>query len=654
VRLNLALTPRDNLTLAASLGQVGGPTRLAPEGGGPGRVGGTLRADPHNGPGGDGDTTRRGFPQTLPEELDLLTSRGGAFEQGLDRLTTSLRVEHRPLRWLSQRLRVGYDRTETSNLIFIPRVDALLAKPPFINRRLGYKEVTIGNTGYRTVDYATTATADLTAALHFATSLGGQYYRTTNGRVFSSGSDFPVEGLSAISSTTGTRVTEEDSFEEVTIGVYAQEVVAWRDRVFVTAALRADDNSAFGENFDRVYYPKLGVSWVASEEPFFRVPVVKTLRLRAAYGEAGKQPATFDALRTYRPVTGPGDAPAVTPLSVGNPDLGPERGKELEVGVDASMFDDRLSLELTHYRKHTRDAILPREVAPSGGFPGVQLLNGAEIRNTGVELLARGVPIRGERLAWEVSLSLATNDNTVVSLGDPDLTFLAAGEYLGHRVGYPIGSWFEKRVVSANMDATGKVSNVLCDDAKGGTTWCAGGDGTYGTADDAPVVYLGRTIPKVEGAVANTVTLLRGRLRVHALVDFKRGHHKLDFTTFSRCTGASRCRENFFPTEFDPRRIAAIAAGANLVDFAIVDASFAKLRELSATYTLPDRWAASAKANRVSVSLAGRELHTWTRYSGLENEAMYLGGARGGNYGGWEHAMLPQLSQWRIAVNLAY
>jgi hypothetical protein len=449
-------------------------------------------------------------------------------------------------------------------------------------------------------------------------------------------------------------VTEEDFVEEVTIGVHAQETIAWRDRVFLTAALRADDNSAFGENFDRVYYPKVGLSWVMSDEPFFDVPGVKTLRLRAAYGEAGKQPATFDALRTYRPVTGPGDGPALTPLSVGNPDLGPERGKELEVGVDASMFDDRVSIELTHYRKHTIDAILPREVAPSGGFPGVQLFNAGEIRNTGFELLTRGVPLRGERLTWEVSLSLATNHNTVVSLGDPDLTFLAAGEYLGHRVGDPIGSWFEKRVVSANMDSTGAVSDVMCDDDRGGATLCTGVDRIYGTADDAPMVYLGRTIPKVEGAVASTVTLLRGRLRLHALVDFKRGHHKLDFTTFSKCTGMIRCRENFFPTEFDPRRIAAIAAAGNLVDFAILDASFTKLRELSATYTLPDRWTTAARASRASVSLAGRELHTWTRYSGLETEAMYLGGARGGNYGGFEHAMLPQLSQWRIAISLAY
>jgi hypothetical protein len=192
------------------------------------------------------------------------------------------------------------------------------------------------------------------------------------------------------------------------------------------------------------------------------------------------------------------------------------------------------------------------------------------------------------------------------------------------------------------MDAAGAV--VAHDD----------GDGAYGTADDAPNIYLGRTIPRVEGAVASTVTLPGQRLRLHAQVDFKSGHHKLDFGTYGRCTTQRRSRENVYPTEFDARRIAAIASGGSLVDYVIVDASFAKLRELSATWSLPDSWAAAIGARRASASLAGRELRTWTRYRGLEAEAMYLGGSRGGNYGSYEQHMLPQLTRWVVAVNLEY
>jgi len=286
--------------------------------------------------------------------------------------------------------------------------------------------------------------------------------------------------------------------------------------------------------------------------------------------------------------------------------------------------------------------------------PGVQFVNAGEIHNSGIELLARATPLQGDRWAWDLSFSLATNDNVIVSLGDPALQSMPAGEYRAHRVGYPAGAWFERRVVSAEMSPTGAVSNVQCDDGRGGATLCAGADGSYGTADDAPLVYLGRTIPRVGGAVGSTVALLDRRLRLNALVDFKTGHHKFDFNTFGRCTTNGRCRENFFPTEFDARRIASIASNGGLVDFAIVDASFAKLRELSATYTLPDRWASTLRAGSASVSLAGRELHTWTHYGGLDPEAAYLGGTRGGNYGNYEQNMLPQLSRVVVAVNLGY
>jgi hypothetical protein len=79
-----------------------------------------------------------------------------------------------------------------------------------------------------------------------------------------------------------------------------------------------------------------------------------------------------------------------------------------------------------------------------------------------------------------------------------------------------------------------------------------------------------------------------------------------------------------------------------------------KLREVSANYALPDRWASAIGASRASVSLSGRNLHTWTRYGGLEPEAMFLGGTRGGNFSAWEQTDLPQLTQWVVTVNVDY
>ena len=82
-----------------------------------------------------------------------------------------------------------------------------------------------------------------------------------------------------------------------TVGVYGQQQFGFRDRLFLTAGVRSDNNSSFGSNFKRVTYPKVSASWVVSEEPFFsRVPFVNTLKLRSAYGQTGQAPLPYSAV----------------------------------------------------------------------------------------------------------------------------------------------------------------------------------------------------------------------------------------------------------------------------------------------------------------------------------------------------------------------
>jgi TonB-linked SusC/RagA family outer membrane protein len=654
-RVNLQLTPRPTLAINANAGYNGGPTREAAEGGLGGIVWSTLMADPRKLPGNGPDSTRRGFFTLLPEEFALQVQHGGKLERDVGRLTTSVSVDHAPASWFRQRLIAGYDRTDETNTGFVPRVDALGPHFALLSFPLGYKEDEAREIDYKTLDYAATVTLPLGRSLQASTSLGGQYYGTTTSYSFESGRDFPTEGLSSINSTTTKLVNDDDVVQNITIGGYVQERLAWRDRLFLTAAVRTDDNSAFGANFDRVYYPKASVSWVVSDEPFFHAPLLNTLRVRAAYGEAGKQPQAFDAIGTFATTVGPSDAAAVTPQRNGNPNLGPERGKELEIGADVGALRGRLGLELTYYDKRTTNAILERQNAPSGGFPGVQLFNAGAIQNRGVEVTARATPVRRDIFDWDLALTLATNDNKVISLGDGQPQFVTAGTSLRHQVGYPVGSWFDKRVVSAQMAADGKISQVMCDDGQGGGMPCAGPNGIVGDADDAPSVFLGRSVPRTQGSLTTTFATLANRLRLYAMLDFAEGQYKFDSNTQSRCTvEGGRCRENFFPTEFDARRIAGINSNLTLVDWMIDDASYVKLREVALAYSLPERWASRFGARATTLTISGRELHTWTRYKGLETEAMYLGGTFGGNYGGTEVNMFPQLAQWLLSINVAF
>jgi TonB-linked SusC/RagA family outer membrane protein len=637
-RVNVSVAPHHTLDLSANAGYVKGRTDLSIESGGGGITWSTFFASPTKLYNEDGSLNfRRGFWSGTPEAY----YRHYQDWQDINRFTGGLQVNHRPMDWLSQRLAIGTDQTRQANVELVERNDDL--RQFFGSETQGYRDQTTRDVTYNTVDYSLTAEATPREGLTAATSFGAQYYGTYDEFVSAFGRDFPAPGLKSVSATTQDRTGSESYVENKTFGVFVQEQLGWRDRIFLTGAVRADDNSAFGKDFNLVYYPKLSATWVLSEEPFLDLPWLDALKLRAAYGQSGQQPETFSALRYYLGVAGPNGQSAVTPGAVGNPGLGPERSKEIELGFDASFLDDRAGLELTYYNNNTEDAILLRDLPPSSGFSGSQFFNAGEIRNRGVELLARGRPLALPKVTWDLTFTLATNSNEVLSLGDPDLEFVSAGRYLQHRVGFPVGSWFERKLVSAELDADGDVieSSLLCDNGSGGTAACS----------DAPPVFLGRNTPKYEGAVNTTLTLF-DRLALRGLVDFKTGQSKLDGNRRVRCWFFGLCRENYFPLEFDPVQVAGSEEG--IVSDLIEDASFTKLRELSATYTVPETWANRIGAARATITVAGRNLYTWTAYPGLEPEAMFLGGSRGGGQSSWEQNVVPQLTQFVTTVNLTF
>jgi hypothetical protein len=167
-------------------------------------------------------------------------------------------------------------------------------------------------------------------------------------------------------------------------------------------------------------------------------------------------------------------------------------------------------------------------------------------------------------------------------------------------------------------------------------------------------VYLGRTTPRVEGAVNNTLTLFKD-LRISALVDFKRNYVKIDGSQRFRCVVNRRCREWYFPQDYDPKLIASLKAGTDVLpDGYINDASYTKLREVAVSYTLPASWYRFGGLSHATIGVAGRNLHTWTKYPGLDPEAFFLGGNRGGGFALFDQTTNPQATQWVFNVNLGW
>jgi hypothetical protein len=403
----------------------------------------------------------------------------------------------------------------------------------------------------------------------------------------------------------------ESFLENKTVGAYVQQQASWKNRIFVTGAVRGDDNSAFGKNYDFVVYPKFSASWVLSEESFIsRFEFINALKVRTAWGKAGQQPDVFAALRIYEPASGENGAPTLTPSNIGNPDLKPEVGQELEAGFDATLFDERVGIEFTYYTKKTTDAIVSVPVTPSLGFPGSQFRNLGEVTNQGFEVGVTGDAFRRDNVQVNVGFKFSKNSNEVVSLGGPASLVINAPFGMYNVTGFPLTSIFMRRVVSADIDRTGaapKAINMMCEGGTliPGTNFSKGGGAPVPCAS-APQVWWGASQPTWEGSTNLTVTLYRD-LQLFAQVDFLGGNTLL--------SGDIRASLMSF------RNQPAIILGQDpiLLAYDILDirrqpgtikGGWAKLRDVSATYTFPQSLVERLNFARASLTVSAQ--NWWT------------------------------------------
>ncbi|MFN2399379.1 MAG: SusC/RagA family TonB-linked outer membrane protein [Gemmatimonadaceae bacterium] len=553
------------------------------------------------------------FPGLRPEDdgrgyLAGVTPQ--AFEEiegldNIDRGRLGLTFKHRPNSWLNHRFTLGGDFTNDASSLYFPR-----GSHSGFGLPQGAKFVANARSAFITADYSATVTASLGASLGSQSSAGVQYYQKHFTQISGQGEGFPIRGVNTVSGG-GTRQGFEDpnfNLENKTVGVYVQEQLSWQDRFYLIGAVRGDDNSAFGVNYDFVVYPKLSASWVLSEEAFFRqTSLLSALKLRGAWGKAGQQPNAFAAVQTYGPSVGSGGTPTVTPLNVGNPELKPEVTREVEAGLDASLLRDRLSVELTYYDKVTKDGIFSALSSPSSGFPGNKFINIGEFTNRGLELALGGAVVNRNELRVNLRGTLATNKNEISVLGqDTPIPNTGVGQLVGayNVAGFPMGSFFHKRIVSATLTAPGTVTNVMCE---GGTDF-GRGDGSVVPCDEAPLIYFGSPTPTWLSALSANVSWKRFTLA--GVAELQGGHFVTDGNVGAQHVFFNNSKAAVEQT--DPILVAHQVNGL-FGAAGIVKAGFGKIRNVSVTYDVPGSWAGRLGASRASVTFTGANLGTFWR-----------------------------------------
>lgn len=285
------------------------------------------------------------------------------------------------------------------------------------------------------------------------TSAGFQAYRESSQNSQATVQDFPGPLVKPTLVSGATRLIGRDrALEVVNAGGYVQQVLGYKDYFFLTAGLRMDGNSAFGSGFGLQAYPKLSASYVLSDMDFWPSDWFELFRLRGAMGEAGKAPGAFDAVRSWASIVSGELKPGFTPGELGNSELGPERSREYELGLDASLYGGRVTAEVTGFLQRTYDALVPMQSPPSQGFLSSQLTNVGTLQNKGAEVALGLGLIRGRDFEWDLDLMLSLLRSEAIDLNGEEIAY-GFSQFSGSRgwvrEGYPVPAIFGAKIVNA-------------------------------------------------------------------------------------------------------------------------------------------------------------------------------------------------------------
>jgi TonB-linked SusC/RagA family outer membrane protein len=534
--------------------------------------------------------------------------------QYINRFIGSSNLNYRPTAWLAARLETGVDYTARDDQQLCARGTCADVG----TRRQGAYQDDRASLRTMTVNGQSTATFQPRVWLNSKTTGGVQWVASTFDRAGAGSVNLTPGGVT--NNAGATQFSDNSTSDSKTLGVFVEEQVGINDRLFITGGLRSDQNSAFGTKFQSVLYPKISVSHILSDEPWFpHVRSMDQLRTRIAFGASGVQPGPTDAIQFLSATTtnvAQVDQPGVVLASLGNQDLRPERATEFEGGFDSRWFGSRLTLDLTYYSKLTKDALVGAVIPPDLGTGNTtQRTNLGSVKNAGLEGLLSATVVDRKNFGWDLTLSGSSNANKLETLGvDAQGNALPAqiGTTTRNQVHYPLNGYWQRRYTFADANGDGMITlNELT------------------LADTAS--FIAYSAPRFETSLQTGFDLFQHKLRITGLFDHKGGYSLLNGTERIRCQSRNNCFGTYSkdaPLWMQARAVAvrespgtALVPGNTQFGF-MENGTFTRFRELTAIWTLPQSVVSRTSfAKEASFIFSARNLHKWTKYTGIDPES---------------------------------
>ncbi|MDZ4682956.1 MAG: TonB-dependent receptor [Saprospiraceae bacterium] len=390
---------------------------------------------------------------------------------------------------------------------------------------------------------------------------------------------------------------QQQQNQDVTdVGIVAQQDLNWQDKIIVSAGVRFD-KSTLNVQQDKYYaFPKASLAANLHNFDFWSGNLINQFKLRAAYGETGGLPLfgnTFESLTSQ--LIGGQLGGQVGTRGV-DPNLVPETASELEFGLDAGLFNGRISLEATYYIKNVNNLILDLQPAESTGILAIAT-NAADLENKGIELALALNPVRTTNLNWFSRIMWWNNESVITRLDIPRFTTGGFGPSLG------------TYLVSEGFSPTTIIGNPTIAESPGTT-----GRTVYGDRQ-----------PKFQMSFFNQLTIMKN-LDFTFLLHYQNGGSAINLSALLWDDGGTTNNWNGdddadgTPNGLD--RLLAWAVDGNTGVY-VQPADYLKLREVGLFYTFPK--GIGNFINRAKIGVSANNILLWTKYLGYDPEASNFG-----------------------------
>jgi len=572
-------------------------------------------------PDADGNYPTMTFYPNILEYLNTFD-----FSQKNNRTVSDLQINLKPADGLKVNYILGYDNSESIGNSYIP---------------IGTTTVLLGSARTSTIstkqfnsDLNASFDKDISNNLKSTTTTGFSWQsdETLLSSISGTGLALGVKTTNGAASVS----TDENRSKRTFWGGFLQQTFGLSDKLFVTGAIRLDGSSVFGADERNQLYPKASMSYLVSQEDFWKNSFgnsVNSFKIRAAWGQAGNLTAIgpFDRLSNYAAISIDGSSGLIAPTRLGNADLKPERQTELEFGIDMGLFDNKIGLELTYYKQDIEDLLLARTLSPTTGF-GSRVENIGTMTNHGFEALITATPIQTKDFSWSITGTYSANKNEVNNIEGEQFGIGNFGFSVAKN-GQPLGVFYQGYYARNTDGSLLLTTGGLPQREKGSYD----DNGNPVPERDASGQPSGALLSKVIGdpnpdfiaSLTNEITYKNFSFRMQ--FDAVQGVDVLSWDTrmFYRFGGGPE-------TASELRGDSVRGTGAakfGIPESYIEDGSYIKLREVSTSYFLKDPLKG---VSSVKFTITGRNLFSIDNFSGYDPEVNMDGqsnGARGGIMG---------------------